>query len=189
MEDGVLTRIGKIDVKEKQMEDDIRVPKVRQKGEFEQDATIDEANLLREWVTLPGLYLKYAELAAEAVLKASVAKDQMKLGEASILQLVRSNPDDYGLDKVTESTVQAALDMDEEVLKVRRAYHDATYVADMYGAAKWAMDHKKEALKNITRMQTSAFAETTGDLVPNDPAVRQQLRKEAGDVVKNRGKK
>lgn len=110
---------------------------------------IDQHNLDAEWLKQPALYFKWAKKAADARRAHEEAKSELDVVKAELSRAIREDPENYGLEKVTEGAVTAAIPEQKEYKVALKAVFDARHSADVYSAVVVALEHRKRALENI----------------------------------------
>jgi hypothetical protein len=113
---------------------------------------IDKLNLDRECIRLPSDYLKYANLSADLKFRVDQLKAELDALEADLGKQIRSNPAEFGLEKVTESAIGAVVITQEsyrgKLIKLQRARHQQ----DLAQAVVWALEHKKRSLTLLVEL-------------------------------------
>jgi hypothetical protein len=107
---------------------------------------ISEHHLDKECIKLPGDYLKWAHAAAEAKRDADEMKANLAVVHADLSAAVRAKPEEYGLEKVTEASLAAAVLLLPKYQKAQARLRSANYESDMLQAVVWALEHKKRSL-------------------------------------------
>jgi len=107
---------------------------------------INEHKLDLECKRLPTDYLKWAWLAAEAKRDADESKANLAVVHADLSAAIRNTPGKYGLEKVTEAGLAAAVLLLPGYQKAQRRLRTANYESDMLQAVVWALEHKKRSL-------------------------------------------
>jgi hypothetical protein len=107
---------------------------------------IDEHNLDRECIRLPGDYLKYAWQAAEAKRDVDEAKAALEVIDADLAKQIRDTPARFGLEKVTESAISGTILLAPAHKQALQILQDARHDYEMTNAVVWALDHKKRSL-------------------------------------------
>lgn len=116
------------------------------------DFQIDVNRLDEEWVRQPELYRRYAEAAADAKRVHEEAKNDLEVIRADVEQMVRKNPESFGLAKTTEGAIKTAIDLNEKVREAEEAVIEARHAMDVMQAAVGALDHRKSALGDLVRL-------------------------------------
>lgn len=119
--------------------------------------TIDELNLDKECIRLPGDYLKYAHNAVGLKQEADRAKAALDETEAAIAKRIRANPEKYGLDKVTESGVASTILLQVRYKEALKTLMDAKQTADEAQAVVWALEHKKRSLTLLVELHGMGY--------------------------------
>lgn len=118
---------------------------------------IDPLALDREWVNQPRLYLQYSEELANAGREMDEAKSNLDITKADLEQQIRSDPDEFGLEKVTESAVNATMLTQPEYKSAMAALIDARHRRDILGAAVSALEHRKKALEKLVDLHLAGY--------------------------------
>jgi len=120
--------------------------------DFEKDVAIDESALDVEWLRQADLMHRYSVYAAKTHRYMDEMKERLDVVKAKLDLDIRSNPDKYGLSKVTESVVQSTILLQDEYQEMSKKYRDARYEYEIALAATRALDQKKTALENLVRL-------------------------------------
>jgi DNA polymerase II large subunit len=157
---------------------------------YENDIRIDETALDVEWLEQPSLMMKYAQISASARKTLDEAKEELEFVRAELDKAIRSNPDRYDIDKITEAVVIATITIHKDYQKASSALINAKYENDMaYGAVK-AIDARKDALENLVRLHGQQYF--AGPKVPRDLSFEAQQKhnqKKSDSVVKTMTRK
>lgn len=152
---------------------------------YEEDARIDPDALDVEWLKQAGLMREYCKHQAQTKKEVDEAKERLDVGKARIEMRIRSDPEAYGLAKITESAVSSTLLLQQEYQDLSQEYIDAKYENDIAVAVIRALEHKKSALENLVNLfGRSYFA---GPRVPRNLShewLENQKRKENNTRVK-----
>jgi hypothetical protein len=118
---------------------------------------IDEHNLDRECIRLPGDYLKWAHAAAEAKRDADERKADLAVVHADLSAIIRNTPGKYGMEKLTEAGLAAAVLLQPEYQKRQRLLRKANYEFDIAQAVVWALEHKKRSLTLLVELHGMGY--------------------------------
>jgi hypothetical protein len=152
---------------------------------WNQAITIDPDQLDIQWVKQAALFGEYCMEQAGARAKLDAIKERLDVKVAGLGLKIRANPATFGLDKVTEASVQAVILLDAECAKLREEIAVAQYELEVMGAAVRALDQKKSALENLVRLQGQNYF--AGPSVPRDVGaewIKEVERNGARDKVK-----
>jgi hypothetical protein len=119
---------------------------------YEADIKIDETALDLEWMEQPSLMIKYTRYSAEMRKVADEIEAELDVTKAEVEKEVRENPDKFGISKVTEAAVKAAILLDSRYIKVNKDLIKAKFEAKVAEGAVKAFDHRKDALENLARL-------------------------------------
>ena len=137
---------------------------------YEQDVNIDETALDVEWLQQSNLMYKYARYQAETKKAMDEAKERLDFIRAKVEMDIRTNPESYGLSKVTESAIASTILLQPEYQEASKKYIEAKYENDVATAAVRAIDQKKTALENLVKLlSVSYFA---GPSAPRDLSLK-----------------
>ncbi|MDD8013854.1 MAG: hypothetical protein PHX05_10275, partial [Acidobacteriota bacterium] len=84
---------------------------------WKQDVEVNPQALDVEWVKQAALFGRYCEAQAQARSALDLAKERLDVKVAGLGLKIRANPAMFGLDKVTESSVQSVILLDAECAK------------------------------------------------------------------------
>jgi len=141
--------------------------------DYEEEAKIDIHSLEDEWIHQPGLFIKYADAAADARLAMDQAKTGLETMIATIALEARNNPDKFGIGKVTEGTISEAVDCHPKVIKAKQDYHQATHDHVQLQGHVRGFDQRKSALENLVKLIAMGYHST-----PNSERVKPQIDEE-----------
>ena len=134
--------------------------------DYEKDIKIEQSALDVEWLQQSTLTFRYTKHAAQMGLELTKVKEQMNLVRAELDKKIRKNPNDYGLEKVTETPVANAILEQKEFQAIQSKYNDAVYEYDIAQGAVRALADKKSALENLVRLHGQSYF--AGPSVPRD---------------------
>lgn len=124
---------------------------------YEQDISINPDALDVEWVKQAQTFFKYAQLAAQARDRMDRQKDALDVIMAGLGLKIRTNPASYGLEKITEAGVQAAIILNKEYTAANDTLNQLKYEYEVLSAAVRSLDQKKTALENLVRLQGQSY--------------------------------
>lgn len=124
---------------------------------YEEDIRIDCEALDVEWIYQPELMRRYTKYAAFTKQQLDAAKERMDVGKARIEMEIRKNPQEFGIDKATESAIQSTILLQEEYQTLSQNHINARYENDIANGAVRAMDQKKTALENLVKLLSASY--------------------------------
>jgi hypothetical protein len=116
------------------------------------DLSIDKNNLDAEWVEQPTLYFHWAKNASDAQHSLDKEKAKFDLIKAELEQSIRAQPNDYGLEKVTESAISATVLVQPEYKAGLSRVNDARHDLAVAQAAVNALEHRKRSLSMLVEL-------------------------------------
>lgn len=136
------------------------------KNNYEDDVTIDPDSLDTEWLQQPRLMLKYCKISSEAEMLYELAKENLDLVKAELDKDIRSDPERFGISKLTEAAVSNTI-ISHKLYK--EASTNLIQTKFEWGVAKGAVkavEHKKDALENLVSLFGKQYF--AGPHVPRD---------------------
>jgi len=131
---------------------------------FQDEISIDIDQLEVELLTLPELYSKYALKAAEEKARVDRLKNRLDLKYAELFVDIKQNPEQYGLDKATEATIQATIQKQPDYRRLQKQYLSAKENLETYKVAMQAIEQKKHAIENLIKLMSMEYFSPTGDI-------------------------
>lgn len=110
-----------------------------------------------EWLRQSGIVMSLGEMWVNACAERDAQKDNIKIIEAAAQAAVRTNPESYGIVKVTEAQVAAAVDNDQEVAAARQELVALSQAASILQIGRDAANHRKDALNALTQLYLSGY--------------------------------
>lgn len=129
--------------------------------DFENSAsvvTIDPLALDKECIRLPSDYLKFAHMAANTKAEVDRLESKLKVVHAELSRDIRATPTDYGLDKVTETALAAAVITQPRYLKIQEILQRAQHKNSLAQAVVWALEHKKRSLTLLVELHGLSYS-------------------------------
>lgn len=111
---------------------------------------IDELKLERELKIQAPMVRTWSENLAEAQAKYDEAKATLEVSDAELSIAIRKDPEKFGIDKVTESTISALITTHPEHKINQKRLIQARYNLDLAKAAVNGLQDKKRALTLLT---------------------------------------
>lgn len=127
---------------------------------YENDLAIDPHLLDEEFLKQPVLYMKYGELSAKANFERDQAKEKMEAIKAEIDSDIRSNPNKYGLGKITEGSISATILTQQKYKDALTEYNNKNLDSSRIQTAVRAFDHRKSALENLVKLWIGEYFST-----------------------------
>jgi hypothetical protein len=117
-----------------------------------EDIKIDESGLDVEWLNQPRLVFTYSEEVAKNKKRLDLKNEKLSILRAELDRKIRTNPDKYGIEKITEGAVSNTILTQEEYKELTREVIEVRYDYDMSRSALSAIDSKKSALENLVKL-------------------------------------
>lgn len=119
---------------------------------YVEDMRIDENILEVEWLEQPTLMFKYSKFASDAKKKLDRCKDSLDLIKANLDTQIRSDPEEFGVTKLTEAVVTNTVLKQAEYQEGQEDLIDAKYNYDLAMGAVYAINARKDALENLVKL-------------------------------------
>jgi hypothetical protein len=143
---------------------------------YENDITIDDSALDIEWLEQPKLMLKYAQYAAQTSMERDILKERVDVVKAELDAEIRTNPEKFGLAKITEGAVFNTILVQKEYQQIMKDYLQSKYEADVAKGAVNAFEHRKNALENLVKLFGQQYF--AGPKMPRNLSEERQYREE-----------
>lgn len=160
--------------------------------EFANDVSIDINQLDVEAARQAETFFKWAERATEARALVDEAKLQLDTTEAKLQLDCRKNPRKFGLERVTEATIVAAVKVSKRYIRYYDRWIRRRRTSAMLANAVMAMEQKKKAIENLITLHGQQYF--AGPSVPRDLAAAwmeysQEREGRVADKQRNLAKK
>jgi len=124
---------------------------------FSEEVKINRFRLPEECEQHAGKYHEIADTLATAKSDLNDAEDKLKLILAQREQFYRLHWDDDTWGKMTESSIKAKIEIDEEVQGQKIFVSKLQRKLNTYDAAKSAFEHRKSMLNNLVSLMIGSF--------------------------------
>ncbi len=126
-------------------------------GEYEEDTYLDINRLGQEVFVQPTLHEKYSRYVTNLTDERDELKLRIHLKRAELSLEIRSDPEDFGITKITENAVNSTVDLDEEIQDLTFDLLTVDkYVNEALGALK-AIITKGQSLKLAGQLYTTGY--------------------------------
>jgi len=149
------------------------------KKEVKEAIEIDPERLDEAWLEQAPMYLGYARAMAGARQDVDRARRSLVLITAQCEQAIRKNPEDFGISKVTEGAIKAALVLDGTVGEAEAEVLKLTYKVNVLTAILTALDHRKKALSDLVQLHIAQYSSKPKSL---DAQAVEELEEEDDDT-------
>ena len=140
---------------------------------YEDDIRIDETSLDIEWLEQAALFLRYSKNAALREKEKDQAKEALDLVKSELDRDIRTNPEKYGIEKITDKVVENTIPTQDEYKEASEAFISAKYEWNVAKGAVDAFNQRKEALENLTRLNGQNWF--AGPKVPRDLREQREM--------------
>jgi len=121
-------------------------------ADFRERLIIDQFALEEGCKDQPDLYREVGELYVSFKSSAKRLKEEVEYVKAELQQKIRSNPDVYGLAKVTESAISAAILLQPEFKEIQKEYLEMDELASTLNIFLTSVEQRKSALKDMVSL-------------------------------------
>lgn len=146
------------------------------------DLSIDPLRLEVEWVRHPILYGAWAERLAEVQSDYDEIKSATDVTRATVDQEVRENPGNFGIEKLTETSVLNAVTLDPRMKVAVDRLNKARKRVNLHKAAVDALEHRKRALTLLAELWIKDYYSEMG--MPK----AEHLSEDDKKALRNRGR-
>ncbi len=152
---------------------------------YEQDIKIDESSLDIELLEQASLFMKYSKNLAGEQLTRDKLSVELDLKKAELDKAIRTNPEKYGIEKITENAVSNTIITQKDYQDVQSRFMQAKYEADIALSAVRAFDMRKSMLENLVKLNGQQYF--AGPKVPRDlSAEREEHQKNIDSNIAKR---
>lgn len=123
--------------------------------DYETDLSIDPHYLDAEFLNHPMVFMKYSQESARANKAAKLAEERVKTTRSILIKRAKDSGD-----KHTETTLEAYYRLDPSYIQAKKDWVEATFRADLATNAVFAMQARKSALENLTRLHGQEYFST-----------------------------
>lgn len=131
-----------------------------------EDIRIDEQILDVEWLEQADKTMTYCIQQADAMRTLEYAKEKLDITKAERDKDIRSNPEKYGISKITETVVENTIIIQADYIAANHAMIEAKYEYEMAKNAVKAFDQRKDALEALVKLHGQSYF--SGPKVPHD---------------------
>lgn len=126
-------------------------------AELRKDIEIDPAGLDVEAVRQADLFFKWGELYAKAKAKFDAAQADLEILECKMQMSARTNPDHFGIEKITEAGIQAAVRGHSRFAEAHANMQKLRYRADLLRHAVASMEQKKRMIEVLITLHGQEY--------------------------------
>jgi len=162
------------------------------RNEFQLDNEIDPGQLDLEACRQASLFFKWAERAIEAKAIADKLKFSVDVTQAKVQAVIRDDPPKYGIGKITEAAINAAVQIHPDYTKAQDTYLDARKAASLLDVARETMEQRKrmiEILVTLHGQQYFAGPSTPRDLVSDWKQYQEGISNKVTETQASRARK
>ena len=159
---------------------------------FEEDRKIDPASLHLVAATQSDVFFYWAQKSVEARMAQDRSKLKFELVESRLKVQARSRPEDFGLSKVTEGSLDEVVKTHEEYLAAQEIFFIAREESLLLDWAVQALEQRKrmiEVLVTLHGQQYFAGPATPHDLVENWNTYQSGRREQLNDSQRRLGRR
>jgi hypothetical protein len=152
---------------------------------------LDANKLEIDWMEQPKLMRIATQNAADIRLDLAEAKAELEVALAKGAYSIRTDPSQYGLDKVTETAIKELL-TDEEVFPKITKLHDKirqlTHAEDLWKGLIASLSDRKAALENLVKLHGQGYFSTPYVAGPAGQKMDDSTKKSVRRPVKKKVK-
>lgn len=156
-------------------------------GHVQNELEIDPNCLDEEWLTQAPLYWRYAKALAGEKESLDRAKRRLSVLIAETERKIRKDPESFGISKVTEGAIKAAITVDKEVGNLEDSIIEINHDVNVLGAAVASLDHRKRALTDLVQLHMcSYYAEPKAPDLRTAQSIEKAKQKEVDEKIRKR---
>ena len=175
-------------------------------SDYEKQLEIDFNNLHKSIRRQPIDYMEWAEKYANAIGKQGKLRENIKANKAKLKEVdgeigmaIRSNPEDFGLTKATETAITSLIptekdhiEIEEEIYKLGRQLAKMDEEVALFEGAKIAFCHRKSMLELLVQLHLNGYfsapkmpEEAQKKYAKTDEQLGEEVHKEQGKPEHN----
>jgi hypothetical protein len=124
---------------------------------YEKDMQIDESALDMECLEQPRLMVRYSSLQARLEKEEDLAKEALELVKAELDKKIRSEPEEFDIDKITEGSIKSVILSHPRYKKASERYINAKYENNVARGAVKAAEQRKNMLETLSRLHGQQY--------------------------------
>ena len=126
-------------------------------GDFKENIQIDKYSLDLEFEKHPMLYHEFAMDMMGAEDERDQVKDQLELLRSQLDLAIRNDPKKFGLEKVTEASIQAVILQNKDYIHAQNLFNTAVSNLRILKIAVESLNQKKVALENLVKLYLGEY--------------------------------
>lgn len=124
---------------------------------YREDLKIDFSILQHNWADQARLFTDWGELHSEAIAIRDRKKEEIELKQSELDSAIRLQPEEFGLLKITEAAVTAAIKSDEGYRALMDELITLNQIVNDLSCYKTGFEHRKKALEGITQLYCAGY--------------------------------
>jgi hypothetical protein len=118
----------------------------------------DKLSLDYEFERQASLYEKVTSILSDITYNRDRAKAKLSYESAKLANAIRSDVDEYNIiGNATDAKVKEIVTCDDKIRQLERIYHEWEAEVIAADGVKWALDHKKMSLKELSNLYSSGY--------------------------------
>jgi len=143
---------------------------------YEKDVEIDETSLDVECLEQAVLMMKYCRNSAKCEKERDLSKEALGLVKAELDKKIRTSPEKFKLEKVTEGAIAAIILQSDEYKEANEDYLEKCFEFNVASGAVKAVDQRKKMLELLVQLHGQSYF--AGPRVPRDLSNERKLKEE-----------
>ena len=143
---------------------------------YEIDMSIDDSALDVECLEQPKLMMKYTAKSAQVKMERDQAKELLDVVRADMDKEIRTNPDKFGIEKLTETVVSNTILTTPAYKTAMKNFLEAKYEADVVAGAVAAIEQRKSMLEALIKLHGQSYF--AGPSIPRNLSMEKKMREE-----------
>ena len=146
---------------------------------YEKDLVIDDSALDFECLEQASLFMKYAKHQAQTEKEKDEVKEKLDLVKAELDKDIRSNPEKFEVEKITDKVVENTIILQPEYKKVTKEYLQAKFEWQTSKGAVEAFNQRKEMIEALIKLHGQSYF--AGPRTPRDLSKERELKQRKVD--------
>lgn len=147
--------------------------------DYSKDVNLDPNALDVEWLVQPRLMSEYTQTAAELRKRMDIAKEKVDFVKAELGKAIRTDPDAFGVAKVTETAIQDTIILHDKYQAALADYIEAKFQFEVARGAVESISQRKDSLESLVKLHGQSYF--AGPSVPRDLSAEAARRNQQNE--------
>ncbi len=129
---------------------------------------VDFSNLHGNWQNSADIFMDYSDESAKVTMRLDKLRERMSIREADLDMWIRTDPDKYGISKITDSAIKAQVIADNDCQQYRDEIIELTYESNILKGAVKSHEKRSKSMEWITQLWIKNYFAVRGPHLDKD---------------------